>query len=343
MSSPTILDDLRKCSNCQTPNRVPLLPLGLEFNMRFAGMTYRQNRLDLEKIVQMNCQSVQKFGYDWALIFPDDYVEWEPFGLEMTDEEDIPAMPRRYFSFTPETIKKLAFPDFAQGRMPIHLEAIRQVRKKLDGSACLAGRVAAPFSSVGLLFGIEPLLFAIIDKPQLVKDAMGILVDYIIRWGKAQQDAGAEILWIGDCFSSSQFLSLAMFEEFSVPYTKTVALELKRSGLFIIYHTSENSIPHIKLQADLPVDTVNLGEKVEIKKIKELINHKKCLMGNLNPVEVLRDATPDEVYDRTLSMIECNKDAGAYIFSTSEGITQNSTTENVTAMMKAARQASVYY
>jgi len=343
MSYPGVPDDLKRCSRCEQPGRVLLFPLVLEFNMRAAGMTYRQNRTDLEKIVRMNCETVERFGYDWALIFPDDYVEWEPFGLDMFDEEDLPVTPRKYLPATAETVNKMVFPDFTRdGRMPLHLEAIRRVKEKLGESTCVAGRVAPPFGSLALLFGVEPLMLGLYDNPGFLKEAMNRISDYIILWGRAQRDAGADALWVGDCLSASSFISPEIFTDFCTPYAEKVIGELKKTGLFLIYHACETSIPHIELEARLSADAVNLGEGIEILEVKKQLKQKKCLMGNLDPIRVLRDGTVEQIRTETSQMIEKNKAAGAYIFSTSEGITQDTPQENITAMMEAAKKCAVY-
>ena len=343
MSYNEIIEDLQKCSRCEIPTRVPLLPISHEFAMRTAGMTYRQDRTELEKVVKMNCDGVEKFGYDWALIFPDDYIEWEPFGMEMLEEEDIPVIPRKYLPATQKTFNNMVFPDIHKdGRMPFHLEAIRRVREKLDTSKCVGSRVAAPFSSVGLLLGTDALLFNVADNPGFIKDAMDKITDFIIEWGLAQRKAGVDILWVGDCLASGQFISPDTYAEMALPYTEKVVRELKKSGVFLIYHTSERSIEHIKLQCQLSVDAVNLHESVDITEIKKMTGHKKCLMGNLNPIGLLRDGSLDEIRKETRKMIEKNKQGGGYIFCTAEGITESTPIENMMAMMEAAREAAPY-
>lgn len=342
MSYNEILDDLKKCSLCQTPSRVPILPITLEFDMRCAGMTYRQNRTDMDKIVKMNVDAVSRFNYDWSLIFPDDYIEWEPFGLDMLEEEDIPVIPRKYLSANRDVLDNMLFPDIHKdGRMPFYLECQRRVKEKLGDGTLLGGRVAAPFTSVGLLFGTDSLMITMIDDPKLIKDTMEKISEYIINWGLAQRQAGVDVLWIGDCMASSLFISPPAFAEMAAPYVEKIAVELKKSGLFLIYHNSESSTEHIKMQCDLEsIDAINLGEAASISEIKKITNNKKCLMGNIDPLGILRDSTPETIAQETTKMIEENKQGGGYIFCTSEGTTQNTPTKNIEAMMQAAIKAA---
>ena len=253
MSYRGVLDDLQKCSAGQHPSRVPLFVLGEEFNMRMAGMTYRQYRLDLDKSVRMICDTVEEFGYDWALVFPDDYVEWEPFGLEMLDEEDLPTAATKYLPATRQTVREMVFPDLHRdGRMPIHLETLHRVKDELGDSTCVAGRVAAPFSAVGLLFGVESLMLAPYDDPNFLEEAIAKALEFTVLWGKAQRDAGADVLWVGDCLAASVFISPEFYARYAAPAAKKAIRALKETDLFLIYHASEYSPAHIKLEAEYP-------------------------------------------------------------------------------------------
>ena len=343
MSYVGVLEDIKKCAQGEKPQRVPLFPFVNEFNMRNGGMTYREIRTDIEKVVRMNCQAVEKFDYDWAVIFPDDYVEWEPFGLEIQDEENLPAIPNRYLAATSETVKNMVLPNPTRdGRMPIHIEMIRQVKKALGNATCVAGRIATPFSSIGLLFGVETLMLKLCEDSAFIKDAMEKIMPFIIQWGKCQRDAGADVLWVGDCLSSSSFISPETLAEVSLPYTEHVLEVLKKTGLFLIYHASEKSVPHITLSASLSADAINVNEAVKIWQLKEQLKCQKCLMGNLDPLMVLRNGTSKEVGDATISMLQKNKERGGYIFCTSEGVTQDTPEENIIVMMEAAKKGAIY-
>lgn len=342
MSYSNVLDDLKKLSHNHLPNRVPIFPIPAGgFCEKVAGVTYRQNRTDLKKMVHTSCIGAEKFDYDWAWVFPDDFVEWEPFGVETLDNENLPIAAIKYLPATFETLSSMVFPNFSQGRMPLHLETIRRVKNKLGNLTAVTGRIAAPFSTLALLFGVEPLMLGIYDNPKFFKEAMAKLSDFIISWGIAQRNAGADILWVGDCLAGSAFISSGVFAEFVIPYAEKVIRELKKTEVFLIYHACETSLAHIKLEAELSVDAVNIGDGIEIMEVKKQIKNNKCLTGNFNPI-YLRDSTPDKICRETARMIENNKIEGGYIFSTSEGITNDTAEENVAAMMETARKYVAY-
>jgi len=317
---------------------MPVLALGLEFDMRVFGVTYGESRTDVDKMVQCKVAAVERFGYDMTEIFPDDYIEFEPLGLNMRDDEDGPAMPAEYLPMDRETLSTFRIPD-AQNemRLPIHLEMIRRVKETLGSRVCVMGRIASPFSTVGLIYGIDAALMAILDDPALVHDNLSFFIDHQIAFGQAQVEAGADVLWLGDCLADSRFMRPEWSAEFAFDAATQVATELAKTGVVIIYHTCETSIPHLKLQTQLPVSAVNVGEGANIAAIREELGVRKCLTGNFDPL-LLRDGTTDEVADAARRMISENLPGGGYVFNTGEGIMGTTPEANVEAMMGAARE-----
>ena len=315
---------------------MPVFALGLEFDMRMAGITCGESRTDPDKMVQCQLEAVRRFDYDWALVFPDDYIEFEPLGLTMNVDADRPTMPRAYLTMDRQTLSNFQIPDArTQMRLPIHLEMVRRVKQALGDTVLVVGRIAAPFSTLGLIYGIEALLIGLEDEPALIHDNMKFFVDHQIAFGRAQFEAGADMLWLGDCLADSRFISPEQYEAFAFDVAAEVASALNQAG-FVVYHSSETSLPHLGLQTQLPVNAVNVGPRISIAAIKEKLGVDKCLMGNLDAM-LLRDGTCEEIAEATRRMIEENLPGGGYVFNTDEGVMQSTPPENVDAMMRSAR------
>lgn len=332
------LADFVACVEGKVPPRLPVFALGLEFDLSMGGLTCEESRNDVDKTVQATVAAVQRFGYDWAMVFPDDYVEFEPLGLKMHDDPGTPAMPTEYLPMDRETLCRFRIPDpDREMRLPIHLEMIRKVKERLGESAVVVGRIAAPFSALALVYGMNDLLANVLLEPDLVRDNMRFFVDHQVAFGKAQFDAGVDALWLGDCVASSKLIGAGHYEEFAFNPAAEVASALSGEGKRLIYHAAETSLSHLSMETQLPVSAVNLGEGASISEIKNQLKTSMCLMGNFDPI-LLRDGSPEEVSTATARMIEENGMDGRYLFNTGEGITPDTPPENVLAMMETARE-----
>ena len=339
MAYPGAVDDLRACIELRPPGRRPVFALGLEFDMKLAGLNHEEQRTDVDKAVGGIIGAVRRFDYDWGMVFPDDYIEFEPLGLKMHHPADGPAMAAEYLPLTRDTLRRFRPPDAARDlRLPLHLEMIRRLKAALGDTICVAGQIAAPFSAGALVYGIDKWLIAMLDEPDLVRDNVAYFIDHQIAFGRAQIEAGADLLWLGDCVAGSCFIGHDHYAEFAFEPAARVVEAMNRAGGLTIYHSAETSLPHLKQQAQLPSCAVNVGEGARIAGIRPSLGARKCLTGNFDP-KFLRDAAPAQVAAATEEMIRENLPGGDYLFNTGEGIMSTTPTENVEAMMRAARAA----
>ncbi len=335
-----VMSDIKACVDLRVPSRMPVFALTFELDLEITGLSWRHARTDIDKVVQCQLDAVRRFDHDWVMVFPDDYVEFEPLGLPMRDDDNAPAMVREYLPMDRETLSRFRFPDVSSARrIPMHLEWIRRIKQALGETVCVMGRVACPFSTLGLIYGIQTLLINLIEDPDLVLNNMAYFADYEISYGQAQLDAGADGLWLGDCVASSRFISLAHYEKYGIPSAAEVAAKLTTPDRFIIYHTCEKAIPYLRLQTQLPASAVNVGEGVSMATVRRELGITKCMTGNFDPL-VLRDSTPDEIAAQTAAIIRENLPGGGYIFSTGEDTMQTTPVRNLEAMLSAARTES---
>ncbi len=108
MAYANVRNDFMACTSGRMPARMPVFSLSWEFHQLQAGVTERQARLDVAKAVACQVEAVRKYDEDWAIIFPDDYIEFEPLGLPMRDDEGHPTMPTAYLPFDRETLRHFA-------------------------------------------------------------------------------------------------------------------------------------------------------------------------------------------------------------------------------------------
>jgi len=338
-----ILDDIKTCINLGVPERVPIFALGEQFDVRMYGITYAEYTENPEKMANCHIEIVRRFGYDWIYLNPDDYIEFEPLGIKTTRMENIPRTAYEYLPPTWNTVKDLRLPNPKKdGRMPDFLKVIRKVKKELGNTVCVTGRVAAPFSSVALLYGINETLKLIYKNPELIEKTAKFFVELQTMWGKAQIKAGADAIWLGDCVASSHFISPKHYLEFAAKEAQEVSESLKKEGTFIFYHAGEDALPHIKIMADPGFSCLNIGEGIDIKEVKEAVGNRVCLMGNLDPIKVLQYGTTKEVEEETKRIMKIGKKNGGYIFNTGEGIPRDTPEENVRTMIQTAKKHSSY-
>lgn len=335
-----LMDDVRTIAALGVPSRVPVCALSEEFDVRWYDRgTYEDIVLDAEKLASCTIAAIREFDYDWAWLQVDDCIEFEPLGVGCVGSGNVLRATRDYLRPTRETLDGLSLPDPQRdGRMPILLEAIRKVRAELGDTVCVTGRTAAPFSSTALLYGLQETMMLIYTDPDLLHATNEFFVELQAAWGKAQIEAGAHALWVGDCNAMSHFISLEQYTEFAFEPCRRLLRACREAGGLSFMHASEEKLPYIEKQCELGADVLGVGPGVDIEQAKAATLGKCALIGNLDPLRILQNASAEEVAAEAARIMHIGKQQGGYIFCTGEMVPRDTPEENMRAMLDATRR-----
>src|SRR5450759_4111908 len=217
-----VIEDFQKIRENKIPRRVPVVACSEEFDVRWYGKySYEEFCQDGDKIFEVYKAAIERFNYDWAWIQIDDCFEFEPVGVTVKGEGDILRATYGYLPLNRNTLNNLPTMDpLKDGRMPEKLKAIRKLKDYFGDTVLITGSCAAPFSAVGLTFSLEESMMLMLTDPQFLYDAMDYWKEFYKRYIKAQQQAGADAIWLGDCNAFSSMVSLPQYIEHILPVTK---------------------------------------------------------------------------------------------------------------------------
>ncbi|MBN1676112.1 MAG: uroporphyrinogen decarboxylase family protein [Kiritimatiellae bacterium] len=333
-----VLDDIRKCVNLEKPGRIPVFACSEEFDVRVCGTTYEAYCQDPEKMAACQIAAVETFDYDWAWLQVDDCIEFEVLGVGTKGAGNILRATYGYLPATAETLNGLKMPDpHKDGRMPVLLEAIAKVKARFGDSVCVTGRTAAPFSSVGLLYGMQETLLLPYTDADLLKETMAFFVELQTAFGKAQIEAGADAIWFGDCNASSHLISPEQYKAFAFGPAKAVSDAYKAAGGLVFYHASEEGAS-LPAMTELGVSALSVGPGIELGTALSVTAGKVCGLGNLDPIGVLQNGSVEQVRQETIRLMGEAKKAGAHLFNSGEMIPRETPEANMRAMVETARE-----
>ena len=175
------------------------------------------------------------------------------------------------------------------------------------------------------------------------KGAMDYWLEFYKRYIKAQKDAGANAIWLGDCNAFGNMVPVQLYTEHIMPVTKKLVEYCEKElDIMIWLHNSETNLDNVLSHLPLGASFENIGPAGDIKQISETLKDKAAFSGNLDPLEVLWKGTPELVKSETTRIIERCRDNGGYIFNTGEMVPSQVPVENIKIMMETARLLSSY-
>jgi uroporphyrinogen-III decarboxylase len=340
-----VIEDFLRIRENKVPKRIPCCALSEEFDVKWYGKyNYEEFCQDGEKMFEVYKAAIEFFDYDWAWLQIDDCFEFEPLGVKVKGEGDILRATCGYLPANWDTLKNLPTVDPGKdGRMPEKLKAIRMLKDHFQDSVLITGSCAAPFSAVGLTYNLQESMMMMLTDPELLYASMEYWKEFYKRYIKAQQDAGADAIWLGDCNAFSSMVSVPQYTEHILPITKElVSYCEKELNIMIWLHNSEVLVDHVLSHAPLRVSFENIGPAGVMSDIRAATRGRQPISGNLDPLEVLWKGNPDLIKAEVARIMLACKMGGGYIFNSGEMNPAYVPEENMMAYMNTAHKLADY-
>jgi MtaA/CmuA family methyltransferase len=183
------------------------------------------------------------------------------------------------------------------------------------------------------LRGINALMLDFTDDPVFVRDLFEFCVAMELRFARAQYEAGVELMGVGDAAAS--LVGPKIYNEFIWPYEQKLVDGLHSLGLKVRLHICGNTKKVLDGMGRLGCEIVDLDFLAPLSQGRAAMGPDQTLLGNIDPVRVLRDGTPETVFD---AIGQCHAQAGRrYIVSAGCEICRETPPENVQVLAEYAR------
>lgn len=320
----------------QPVDRLPFMPMTMQLACAQVGARYRDYCTDYRVLVEGQLRVVERFEVDYVNTMSDPAREAADCGAQIAWFVDQPAALVEEQALLAEKTRLvgLKVPDpLGGGRMHNGIKAIELYRRELQQEKLIEGWVEGPCAEAADLRGINTLMLDFFDDPQFVRDLFDFVVGMELRFAAAQVEAGAEMIGIGDAAAS--LVGPRLYQEFVWPYEKKMVDGIHGLGAKARLHICGNTRPILQGLGRLGCDIVDLDSAAPINEARALMGDGQILLGNINPVTVMRSGTPAGV---TKAVAQCHRQAeSAFIVGAGCEIPRDTPPENLRALGDYAR------
>ena len=287
MTSSRFLEACRRQPVDMTP--VWLMRQAGRYMPEYRALRARHSMLDVIRTPALACeitlQPVNAFALDAAIIFADILPILIGMGLDLAFVKgEGPAISNPVRS--PADVDALRTPS-AEENLPYTLEAIRLVRRELNGRIPLIGFSGAPFTLASYAIeggGSKHHLRAksfMLSQPDAWRRLMDKLVAVVGDYLVAQARAGAQALQVFDSWAG--VLSPADYRECVLPYTQRVVERARGTGVPVIYFGTDlnGMLPLIRQTG---ADVIGVDWRIGIDDAWRQLGGDVAVQGNLDPV-----------------------------------------------------------
>jgi len=172
------------------------------------------------------------------------------------------------------------------------------------------------------------------EDPEFVRDLFAFTTALALDFGREQIAAGADLIGLGDAAAS--LIGPQLYAEFVWPRQRELVAGLQAAGGRVRLHICGNTTPILEGMGRLGCEIVDLDSLAPMADARRAMGPEQVLLGNIDPVRVLRDGTPGSVYE---AIATCHRDArDPYIVGAGCEVPRGTSPDNLRAMCAYARQ-----
>jgi uroporphyrinogen decarboxylase len=281
-----------------------------------------------ELATEVTLQPVKALGVDAAILFADILLPLEPMGAPFefaAGEGPVIHEPVR----TRAQVDKLRVFEIEEG-LPHVLQAVRLLRRELDGKTPLIGFSGAPFT-IGsyLIEGGKSRHFELTKRmlygdPETWHALASKLSEVIKRYLLAQIEAGAHAVQLFDSWVGE--LSPTDYREFVLPHVKSILSEVQQAGVPVL-HFGTGTATLLEVMREAGGHVIGVDWRTPLDDARRRLGDGVAVQGNLDPLAL---QAPREFLTRRVEEVLARAGrAPGHVFNLGHGILPETSPDQV--------------
>jgi len=295
--------------------------------MEKSGAFWPDAHCDPEKMALLGSMPHVMYGFNSVKVPFDVVVEAEVLGATV-DYGSVDIYPQVRNSKI-KSADELVMPDNLadKGRIPVVMEAIRRLRNRFP-DVTVACHIMGPVSISSMMFGFETLLEWIIDEDPNFAKAMEFCTKFTMQYAKLVEEAGAEVLEIGEAAASGEILGAKTYKANIMPYHQRLATAV---NIPLVMHICGDISSYLPLFSLCNIDSINFDHSTSMSEAHRILGLNVKTSGNVDPVGVLLKGTPGDIKREVYKCL----DSGVDVLTPGCAIAPRTSDENLRAFVDA--------
>jgi len=335
----TSRERVKQAMELGTPDKVPYWCLLSLEHIITHGMKDEKQPTTIEELVEAEIKLTKEYNFDGGLIYlPGDRenANIESFITRSVSGAPVGESTNDFETADPEKWD-LEIPEYGEE----DFYSSHYARNLLGKDYHIGGWAACGFSRAIQWFpSLEEGMMALLLDPLKFKSLVKYFDNISIAWAKAQIEIGKlESIQISSPYAGSAFISKESYDDLVLPSVSRLAEEIKKSNGYSYIHTCGSINDRIEILADSGTNGIEcmdpppLGD-ITLDAAKSRVGERIFLKGNLDSVNILLQASDDEVEEVVKNTIQAGKNNGGYILSSACSISRDVNPERIKSISK---------
>lgn len=324
---------IQKAFKLEATDTIPWVPFVGVHGGSLIGVTATEFLQSRDHIVNGLSKAIELYQPDGIPVLFDLQLEAELLGCRLNWSNDNPPAVVSHPLIEGVSIADLGMPDETMGRIPLVMEATRQLREKYPDLA-LYGLITGPFTLALHLLGTD-IFMKLFEDPDYVIDLFNYCEKVAEKMIDLYVEAGCDVIAVVDPMTSQ--IDPVTFETFVSPPMINIFEYIREKGalgsFFVCGHAQQN----IEVMCGCKPDNISIDENIPLDYVRDMaLSHDISFGGNLQLTVALLMGTPEDAAFNALDCIELGGSRG-FILAPGCDLAMATPAENIMAVAKLAK------
>lgn len=312
--------------------QVAAIPIMTHPGIELIGSTVRKAVTDGEVHYRSIKALADKYPMAGATVIMDLTVEAECFGADIAFEDNaVPAVVGHILN-NADDIRNMKVPSLATGRIKEYLKANLLAARNITDRPVFAGCIG-PFSLAGRLYDMSEIMVLIYQDPEAADILLSKCTDFILKYCMALKETGVAGVVMAE--PAAGLMSDEDCERFSSVFVKRVVDAVQDDCFSVVLHNCGNTGQCTHAMAVTGAAIYHFGNKIDMVEAIKGVPADTLAVGNIDPVQMFKDATPEEMYTHTMELLNATRDYPNFVLSSGCDTPPETPFANIDAFFKA--------
>ena len=323
--------------NHKSVDKLPWVPFAGVHAGKFLGYDAEELLKDKEKLLAALLEVNKLYKPSGQPVVFDLQLEAEILGCELVWAKDGPPSVKTHPLAEIDTVPcQCQLPTAQDGRLPIVLEVMREMKTRVGETTALYGPICGPFTLASHLRGND-IFMDMFDDEDYVKELLAYCTAVAKRMADLFIEAGMDVIPVVDPLVSQ--ISSDHFEMFlSGPFTDLFA-HIKEKGAYSSFFVCGNATRNIEVMCQTRPDSISVDENVDLVAAKHITDtYHITIGGNIPLTSIMLHGTQQDNMKYVVDLIDRIEDKSHLIIAPGCDMPYDVPVENGIAVAQAVSE-----
>jgi hypothetical protein len=224
-------------------------------------------------------------------------------------------------------------------------QLISRARKAPGDKGLVTANTHGTFNILGLFRKLEDVLVDPILDEGFYREMVEYFLPRLVQRAKKMIEAGADVIEVAGHWTGQ--VGPKIFQKYIFENENRLVKAIHEMGALVIYHNCGDAAKIMRFYNDLEIDcwgylTPPPYADVILEEALSVLRPTLTLRGNIDQIDFLMKATPEQVKDKVRQVLTTVKPRGNWILSTTDFFFDGTPYENIQAFAEAGREYGWY-